>query len=322
MPPHLAQWQGGVAEDWLTRWCRQYGVDMGAERVLRQLHPEAQRRVIDEGPVGGLNPSLDLMAQIHRFEAWEHGFHATDFLRRNFVDASSEEAFRQLSVEQQRSIMGRGPLMSSDRMGELQARIREVARQGADAMADFARENSIDANAEAALRSLPNEMQQRVLLEGPVRSTKNPSAVLMSRIKRVRREGGPNLPALSDSNFGRRSRSSSRRPEGGGPRSRSRSAAQRERSGSRAGSPIGGTGPEQRRSKSRSGARRSASHSRSPTKSAPQPAQAPSEDQAAPPEQPTSNGGDVAVTPELVKPVADLSEDPLAGFARSGGMSY
>jgi len=321
MPPHLAQWQGGVAEDWLTRWCRQYGVDMGAERVLRQLHPEAQRRVIDEGPVGGLNPSLDLMARIHRFEAWEHGFHATDFLRRNFVDASSEEAFRQLSVEQQRSIMGRGPLMSSDRMGELQARIREVARQGADAMADFARENSIDANAEAALRSLPNEMQQRVLLEGPVRSTKNPSAVLMSRIKRVRREGGPNVPALPDS-IGRRSRSSSRRPEGGGPRSRSRSAAQRERSGSRAGSPIGGTGPEQRRSKSRSGARRSASHSRSPTKSAPQPAQAPSEDQAAPPEQPTSNGGDVAVTPELVKPVADLSEDPLAGFARSGGMSY
>jgi hypothetical protein len=28
------------------------------------------------------------------------------------------------------------------------------------------------------------------------------------------------------------------------------------------------------------------------------------------------------VTPEPVKPVADLADDPLAGFARSGGMSY
>ena len=45
----------------------------------------------------------------------------------------------------------RGPLMSSDRMGELHVRIRE--RQGADAMAEFARENNINANAEAALRS-------------------------------------------------------------------------------------------------------------------------------------------------------------------------
>lgn len=228
-PPHQAQPQmppnmgppnmgmgGWPAADGRVEWfCRQYGIDAGAERVLRQLHPQAQHRVLEEGPVGGggANPSLELMNRIHRIESWEHGMHVSAFLAHNFVDAVAAEALRRLPLEAQRMVIGYGPLLSADRSQELLARIRDVTSRShegmggsSDAIGHFASENNIDASAVQALRLLPAELQQRVLMEGPVHGTKNPSAVLMSRIKRARDES-------------RRSRSRSRR--------RSRSPRQR-----------------------------------------------------------------------------------------------
>lgn len=210
------------SSDGRVEWfCRQYGIDAGAERVLRQLHPQAQQRVLDEGPVGGggANPSLELMNRIHRIESWEHNFHLAAFLAHNFVDAVAEDALRRLPIEAQRAVVASGPLLSMDRSQELLARIRELACRGregvdsSDLVGQFASENAIDASAEAALRSLNLDLQQRVLMEGPVRGTKNPSAVLMSRIKRAR------LPALADAPRRSCSRSRSRRSR----RSRSRS---------------------------------------------------------------------------------------------------
>lgn len=227
--------------DHRVEWfCRQYGVDAGAERVLRQLHPEAQRRVLDEGPVGGggANPSLELMNRIHRIETWEHGHHIAAFLSRAFVDTVAEDAFRTLPMEAQRVVMGYGPLMSAEPSAELMGRIREATGQRrdvpdrGDVVGHFASENAIDASAEAALRALPHDLQQKVLQEGPVRGTKNPSAVLMSRIRRVRK-GDSGLPALGDaprrSSSRDRGRGSPRRGRSRGRRSRSQSRSSRSR---------------------------------------------------------------------------------------------
>lgn len=132
-------------------------------------------------------------------QAWEFGQHLHAFLGhgRQIVDPKTEEAFRSLQMEQQRAVMSFGPLMSPDPSGELMARVRDVlarggGRQGApppaggDEIAVFAQQNAIDASAEGALRGLPSDLKAKVLDEGPVRGTKNPSAVLMSRIRRVR----------------------------------------------------------------------------------------------------------------------------------------
>eukprot|EP00927_Polykrikos_kofoidii_P007358 TRINITY_DN13006_c2_g1_i1.p1 TRINITY_DN13006_c2_g1~~TRINITY_DN13006_c2_g1_i1.p1 ORF type:complete len:1258 (+),score=213.79 TRINITY_DN13006_c2_g1_i1:73-3846(+) len=197
MPP--VAWPG---EDARLGWfCRQHGIDGSAERLLRQLHPELQRRVLDEGPVGGPNPSLELVNRIHRFEAWEHGHATAAFLSRCYGDTLAEEALRSLPMEQQRIVMSFGPLMSSDPSAELHGRIRDVTmrcREGGEINGDtvhvFALQNAIDSSAEAALRTLPSDLQRRVLEEGSVRGTKNPSAVLMSRIRRVRGFGGSSPP--------------------------------------------------------------------------------------------------------------------------------
>jgi len=122
-------------EDWVSRWCKQCKIDATTERSFRQIHPEAQRRLVDEGPLGA-NPSLELMARIHRYQAWEHSYHVTDFLRRHYVDLLAESAFRNLSMEQQRTILSYGPLVSRDPSGELMARIRGfIGGRQADATA-------------------------------------------------------------------------------------------------------------------------------------------------------------------------------------------
>merc|ERR1711924_358959 len=91
---------------------------------------------------------------------------------------------------------------------------------GGDEISRFIRENQIDASAEAALRGLAQDLQRKVLDEGKLHGTKNPSAVLMSRIRNVR-EGGKGR---------RRSGSPSRNvhaPPGGPGRGLSRSRSRR-----------------------------------------------------------------------------------------------
>lgn len=279
MPPGMMAMSPGMPpfghvsplDEAIVMFCRQYGADASAERVLRQLHPQAQQRVLDEGPVGGANPSLELMNRVSRIEAWEHGQHIHAFLGhgRPIVEAAASEAFRGLTMEQQRAVLAFGPLMSPDPTGELMARVRDVTARASgnrggpepasnDEVALFASQNIIDASAEAALRGLTPDLQQKVIQEGPVRGTKNPSAVLMSRIRRLR-SGGSDGRARSGSparnahaapggpGRGRRSRSRSRSRR----RSRSRSK-RRSRSRSRSSRSRRSRRSRSRRSRSRS----------------------------------------------------------------------
>jgi len=297
---------GGSNEDRISWFCRQSSVDASAERVLRQLHPDAQRRVMEEGPVGGSNPSLELVARIHRIEAWEHNLHVSAFLSRNFVDTVTEESFRALSIERQRLVIGYGPLLGADASAELLSRMREVSgHEGrgvpdGDSIGQFASQNAIDASAEAALRSLPPELQQCVLLEGPVRGTKNPSAVLMSRIRRVRSSGDadhkPQMSAFADTMQGPPSMSpphASHTPPGG---TSGHGNEERDQSGS-----IAHSSP----SESHLGIRSKSPH-RDTVGSTP----AACDDKAS-----IAGQGTRGISPP------DFA-DQLAGFARSGGMSY
>jgi len=219
-PP--AMWHLGP--DPRVEWfCRQYGVDASAQRAMQQQHPEAQRRILDEGPLGtgGGNPSLELMNRIHRFEAWECSHMIAAFLSRCFgVSRQAEDVLRALPVEAARMVLSFGPLVSSDPSNELLARCREAAsrappRNGSSRAAgpleagEFCQENGIDRDAQAALQALPRDLAERVMTEGPVKGTNNPSAVLMSRIRRVKDEGGARAKRSPSRYRGRRSQSSS-----------------------------------------------------------------------------------------------------------------
>merc|ERR1719409_2147587 len=86
--------------------------------------------------------------------------------------------------------MNFGPLRSGDPSKELIARVRDIgSRGGADRIASFCRENGIDEQAEQVLRNCRAEVQKVVFDEGQVLGTKNPSAVLMSRIRTAEKRG-------------------------------------------------------------------------------------------------------------------------------------
>ena len=109
--------------DW---FCRQHSLDAAVEKSLRQLGPEAQRRVMDEGPIGD-NPSLEVMNRIHRIEAWEHGHHVASFCARHLVSAQAQDALKALPVEAARKVIS-APLASQDPSGELLGRCQDVCK--------------------------------------------------------------------------------------------------------------------------------------------------------------------------------------------------
>lgn len=65
-----------------------------------------------------------------------------------------------------------------------------------DPVGTFIAENSLDAGAESALRELPPHVQEEIINEGPVTGTRNPSAVLFTRIKQVRSDAAAQMKAL------------------------------------------------------------------------------------------------------------------------------
>merc|ERR1719221_844517 len=139
-------------------------------------------------------------------------------------------------------------------------------------------------NVQDARREMTKTKEQRVLQEGPVRGTKNPSAVLMSRIGRVRRE---NTTGSSD-------------------------APRKYRSCSRGGSPGRGRSPD-----SGGGGRRhsrSCSKDRSKSKSKSRQHVSPEK-----PPGPDDASGGPGLGPRVIPPRDFVYQQ--AGFVQAGGMS-
>lgn len=126
------------------------------------------------------------------------------------VDQSTETALRALPVGLQQAVMAEGPASGPEASAVVMARVQKAAMgpqmavpsfrprpetMNAAALGDpvaiFCAQGCVDYSAENALRSLPVELQCRVLNEGPLRAP-NPSAALMSRVRKARIEGlGP-----------------------------------------------------------------------------------------------------------------------------------
>lgn len=139
------------------------------------------------------------------------------FIRDNQVDAFAASTLRGLPQPILRDVLAEGSITGTNTSAVLMGRIRTVERKHAaakslggadrslgggdcekaeDVVTQFIADNSIDAGAEEAFRSLDPELQKQVIEEGPLRGTTNPSAVMMSRIRRVRQGGrGPRPPS-------------------------------------------------------------------------------------------------------------------------------
>ncbi|CAE6971955.1 unnamed protein product [Symbiodinium natans] len=134
--------------DW---FCRQHSLDAEVERNLRQLAPEAQRRVMDEGPIGA-NPSFEVLTRVRRIEAWEHGHHVASFCARHSVSPQAQEALGALPPDAARKVMS-APLASPDPSNELLGRCRELSKDSAGQAEDPRKPKSGSSSSSSASRS-------------------------------------------------------------------------------------------------------------------------------------------------------------------------
>lgn len=138
----------GSTGDLVAMFCTACTVDQSTETALRALPGGLQQLVMAEGPASGPNASAIVMARVQKAALGP-----------------------QMAVP---SFRPRPETMNAAASG--------------DPVAILCAQGCVDYSAENALRSLPVELQCRVLNEGPLRAP-NPSAALMSRVRKARIEG-------------------------------------------------------------------------------------------------------------------------------------
>lgn len=137
------------------------------------------------------------------------------FLAVNPVDQQAAARFRALPVELQRMVLVRGSLVGTrDPSAVLMSRVRDAMSGGGIGMPaqplqlqqqpqqplvtfgsnsqveGFLAENPVDFQAASRLRALPEHLQRQVLIRGSLSSTRDPSSVMMSRIRDAMGGGG------------------------------------------------------------------------------------------------------------------------------------
>eukprot|EP00439_Symbiodinium_sp_Y106_P032446 s6723_g3.t2 len=130
-----------------------------------------------------------------------------DFLEANDVDSRAAADLRECPVEVQRKVLARGDLHSArNPSAALLARIRDArsaasqppASEGASPSAsleveEFIRHNKVDESAADSLRGCSPSVQHAVLARGELKTARNPSSALLSRIRDAKNgvQGGP-----------------------------------------------------------------------------------------------------------------------------------
>mmetsp|Transcript_118601 Transcript_118601/g.221636 ORF Transcript_118601/g.221636 Transcript_118601/m.221636 type:complete len:396 (+) Transcript_118601:25-1212(+) len=110
------------------------------------------------------------------------------------VDDRAKQKFLELHPDVQRGIVSRGPLDGArNPSAALIGRIRDSEKD------QFIAEAGVDEDAAAAFGKLSSDMQKEVMSKGTFNGSKNPSAVLLGRIRDARKSA--NFATLTSQNF-------------------------------------------------------------------------------------------------------------------------
>jgi len=188
----VAPMQADELQDFAATW----GLDEQATEALRIL-PEGLRNAVMtdfDPPQDTQNPSGKLMAFIRTRTSGSMGSPGPvqDFAAAWGLDEQACEALRSLPEGLRNAVMTDfdPPQDTQNPSGKLMAFIRtrstgSLGSAGAGAMKDFAAGWGLDEQAFEALRSLPEDLRNVVMLEfDPPRDTQNPSGKLMAFIRR------------------------------------------------------------------------------------------------------------------------------------------
>mmetsp|Transcript_43472 Transcript_43472/g.81635 ORF Transcript_43472/g.81635 Transcript_43472/m.81635 type:complete len:499 (+) Transcript_43472:63-1559(+) len=205
---------GNGERQWLRaqvqEFCQYNGVDEKAGANLMAQTPPVQQLVLAEGQITGRNPNAVLTSRIKRIMDngnFREPSPMSRFVSENFLDFNAEQKLREQPRDIQKLVLEEGPLTGRNPSAVLSGRIRRIQEGGGkggisrreefeavdngedDALSQFIRENSLDANARQKLHDQTPDVQQLVIEEGPL-TGRNPSAVLSGRIRRILEGGG------------------------------------------------------------------------------------------------------------------------------------
>jgi len=229
------------------------GIDERAADALRSAAPAVQEYVLDVGIAGARNPSSALLARMREAKTNVPGagyggqpsnygpeFSAVEgFIRSSGVDERAAEHLRQSDPQVQGFVLDHGVTGARNPSSALIALIRDakmgggvgksggksgargiplgMSGAGNAAVEQFLKSNEIDSKAAEALRSAPRSVQDHVIEKG-LKGARNPSSVVLARIRDAKAAGGDAGKGRGREKRGR-SRSRSRK------RSRSRSSS-------------------------------------------------------------------------------------------------
>mmetsp|Transcript_100519 Transcript_100519/g.244486 ORF Transcript_100519/g.244486 Transcript_100519/m.244486 type:complete len:508 (-) Transcript_100519:128-1651(-) len=209
----------GVPTNHVESYIQEFGLDDKCAAELRALSPIEQQQVIEARPSNARNPSAVVISRIQAVRNQvQQGGAVEEYLARNGIEDTVCHMLRALPPEAQRQIVAsdlsncRNPsavLISRIRTIEAQMPPQPPQRPPPPALAPpqprpppapqavpppstiassaeaFIQRSGIDAEAAQALHALPTHLQQEVIQRGELINCRNPSKVLLSRIRQL-----------------------------------------------------------------------------------------------------------------------------------------
>ncbi|CAK9076022.1 unnamed protein product [Durusdinium trenchii] len=218
---------GAEPLDEVEQFISDNGVDTFAASKLREAHPDVQRWVLDQGSLSTCRePSAGCVGRIRKAEVAlqevslpDHGNGALPpdeverFIEENRLNERAAEALRGILPEVQMEVMSQGSLATCrepsagciGRIAKAQAAFKQqpparLTLTPAPNIEDgdveqFIVENDLSERAAEVLRSVPRQIQEQVLEQGPLRGCREPSASCIGRISKAQKSTRMNWSA-------------------------------------------------------------------------------------------------------------------------------
>lgn len=192
----------------LDEFLKSAELDERAVDALRSCDPEVQEVVIARGDLNDCrNPSGAVMGRIRdaKNKKSQEGVATSveEFITAQSLDERAAASLRGASPAVQQVVMERGDLSDCrNPSAVILSRVKDANRQGIGSWGGggqkakpaeveaFLAENSLDERASEALRTCTAEVQRTVIDRGGLADTRNPSAVILGRIKDAQAKGG------------------------------------------------------------------------------------------------------------------------------------
>jgi len=212
----------------VEEFLRHNKVDDRAAQDLRECPPEVQKRVLTRGDLNSArNPSAAVLVRIRdarvedkpqrgRTASRPMGLPSSSevngYIKANGVNEVAAQALRSCSPTVKRTVLSSGDVIGAfDPSAALLAKIKDVRAGGtgninlssmgmmpsmpsATDIDAFVEYNDLDESAEAQLRACPPYVISLVLGKGDLRGTRNPSSVVLSRIREAKAAPPPPMP--------------------------------------------------------------------------------------------------------------------------------